>query len=388
MSNNLPGNSATSDSAPEKSSQDDLLKYKIGISQIPGVGSILAKKLIAYTGSLEAVFKESKRNLLRIPGIGDFLADAIINHQKLEKVNAEIEFIQKYDIHYSFYLDDEYPSRLKQCNDAPVILYYKGTIDFNKEKVVSVVGTRSATDYGKEFCAKLVDDLSARHKDLIVVSGLAYGIDVCAHRAAIRNNVPTIAVLGHGLATLYPSAHKNTAREIVNNGALLSDFTSDVEPDRNNFVKRNRIIAGMADAVVVVESGKEGGALITADLANSYNRDVFAFPGRVNDEWSKGCNKLIKTNKAAMIESVEDLEYIMGWDATSRTQPKQMSLFNDLTAEEQILVNLLKEENNLMIDVICIRTDLPVSKVSPLLLKLEFMGLIKSLPGKVYRLIS
>jgi DNA processing protein len=187
---------------------------------------------------------------------------------------------------------------------------------------------------------------------------------------------------------LYPSAHKNTAREIVNNGALLSDFTSDVEPDRNNFVKRNRIIAGMADAVVVVESGKEGGALITADLANSYNRDVFAFPGRVNDEWSKGCNKLIKTNKAALIESVEDLEYIMGWDATSRTQPKQMSLFQDLTAEEQILVNLLKEENNLMIDVICLRTDLPVSKVSPLLLKLEFMGLIKSLPGKVYRLIS
>jgi DNA processing protein len=369
-------------------SPDDLLKYKVGISQIPGVGSILAKKLIAYTGSIEAVFKEKKKNLLKIPGIGSTLAEVIVNSQNLEKAEAEIEFIKKYEIRYHFYLDDDYPARLKHCSDAPIMLFCKGNVDFNKQKVVSIVGTRNATEYGKEFCAKFVSEMGARHKDLIIVSGLAYGIDISAHRAALKNNIPTIAVLAHGLATLYPSAHRNTAKEIVNSGALVTDFTSDITPERNNFVKRNRIIAGLADATIVVESGPEGGALITADLANSYNRDVFAYPGRATDEWSRGCNKLIKTNKAAMLESVEDLEYIMGWDATARNQPKQMSLFHELAEEEKIVVNLLSEENNLMIDILCLRADLPVSKISPLLLKLEFMGLIKSLPGKVYRLIN
>jgi len=381
-------NSATSGNNAITSVADDLLKYKIGISQIPGVGSVLAKKLIAYTGSIEAVFKEKKKNLLKIPGIGTTLADLIVNHQNLERAEAEIEFINRYEIRYYFYLDEEYPVRLKQCPDAPIMLFSKGDIDFNKEKVISIVGTRNATDYGKEFCVKLINDLSQRHKNLIVVSGLAYGIDICAHRAALKYNVPTIAVLAHGLSTLYPAVHRNSARDIVNNGALVTDFTSEVKPERNNFVKRNRIIAGLADATIVVESASEGGALITADLANSYNRDVFAYPGRVNDEWSKGCNKLIKTNKAAMIESFEDLEYIMGWDSTSKNESRQLALFQNLLPDEQQVVDLLKEENNLMIDIMCLRVDMPVSKLSPLLLKLEFMGLIKSLPGKVYRLIN
>lgn len=389
MSTSLPGNSAASDNPQAIAITDELLKYKIGISQIPGVGSILAKKLIAYTGSIEAVFKEKKKNLLKIPGIGTTLADMIINHQNLEKAEAEIEFISRYDIRYYFYLDNDYPVRLKQCPDAPIILFSKGIVDFNSEKIVSIVGTRNATDYGREFCQTLVSELAARHKNVVIVSGLAYGIDISAHRAAIKNNLPTVAVLAHGLSTLYPAVHRNTAREIVNNGALVSDFTSDVKPERNNFVKRNRIIAGLADATIVVESAGEGGALITADLANSYNRDVFAYPGKVTDEWSKGCNKLIKTNKAAMIESVEDLEYIMGWNtsATSST-PRQMSLFLNLSAEEQVVVDLLKEENNLMIDVLSLRSDMPVSKLSSLLLNLEFMGLIKSMPGKVYRLVN
>lgn len=388
MSTNLPKNSVTSGNTSDSPIKDELLKYKIGISQIPGVGSILAKKIIAYTGSIDAVFKEKKKNLLKIPGIGNILAEEIIKNQNLEKAECEIEFIERYNVRYHFYLDDAYPARLKQCDDAPIMLYYKGDIDFNKEKVVSIVGTRNATDYGKEVCSALVAELAQRHQELIVVSGLAYGIDICAHRAALKNNVPTIAVLAHGLSTLYPAVHRNSARDIVNNGALVTDFTSDIKPERNNFIKRNRIIAGLADATIVVESGSEGGALITADLANSYNRDVFAFPGKVNDEWSKGCNKLIKTNKAAMIESVEDLEYLMGWDTSVKKAPQQMSLFHDLLPEEQILVNLLKEENNLMIDILSLRADMPVSKISPILLKLEFTGLIKSLPGKIYRLIN
>lgn len=388
MSTSLPGNSATYDSSQAPAINDDLLKYKIGISQIPGIGSVLAKKLIAYTGSIEAVFHEKKKNLLKIPGIGTTLAEVIVKNQNLEKAEAEIEFIRKYEIRYHFYLDNDYPVRLKQCPDAPIILFCKGEVDFNKEKVISIVGTRNATEYGKEFCSRLVSDMASRHKNMVIVSGLAYGIDISAHRAALKNNIPTVAVLAHGLSTLYPAAHRNSAKEIVNNGALVTDFTSDIMPERNNFVKRNRIIAGLADATIVVESGNEGGALITADLANSYNRDVFAYPGKTTDEWSKGCNKLIKTNKAAMLETVEDLEYLMGWDVTSGNEPRQMSLFQDLTGEEQVIVDLLKEENNLMIDILCLRADLPVSKISPLLLKLEFMGLIKSLPGKVYRLIN
>ena len=388
MSISLPGNSVPSDKTKTIAISDDLLKYKIGISQIPGVGSILAKKLIAYTGNIEAVFQEKKKNLLKIPGIGNTLAEVIVSNQNLEKAEAEIEFINRYEIRYHFYLDNDYPARLKQCSDAPIMLFCKGDVNFNKEKVISIVGTRNATNYGKEFCTKLVSDLASRHRDLIVVSGLAYGIDISAHRAALKNSVPTVAVLAHGLSTLYPAAHRNSARDIVNNGALVTDFTSEIKPERNNFVKRNRIIAGLSDATIVVESGIEGGALITADLANSYNRDVFAYPGRVDDEWSKGCNKLIKTNKAAMIETVEDLEYVMGWDSAAKAVPRQMSLFQNLTAEEQVVVDILKEENNMMIDILCLRTDMPVSKISPLLLKLEFMGLIKSLPGKVYRLIN
>lgn len=387
MSTNLPENSISPDNQQSQVVPDELLKYKIGISQIPGIGSIIAKKLIAYTGSVEAVFKEKKKSLLKVPGIGETLAQVIVKHQNLEKAEAEIEFIRKFDIKYFFYLDEAYPSRLRQCTDAPIILFYKGNLDFNRDKVISIVGTRNATDYGKEMTSKLVEELANRHKGTIVVSGLAYGIDICAHRAALKNHIPTVAVLAHGLSTLYPAVHRNTAKEIVSNGALVTDFTSDMQPERNNFIKRNRIIAGLADATIVVESGAEGGALITADLANSYNRDVFAVPGRVSDPWSKGCNKLIKTNKAAIIESVEDLEYFMGWDS-EKAEPRQMTLFQNLTDEEQVIVNLLKDENNLMIDIMCLRADMPVNQLSSILLKLEFMGLIKSLPGKVYRLVN
>jgi DNA processing protein len=367
---------------------DDQLKYKIGVSLIPGIGSISAKKLIAYTGSVEGVFKEKKKNLLKIPGIGESLADCVVSQNVLSQAEKEMEFIRKYEISYHFYLDENYPARLKNCEDGPIILYYKGKINFNQARVLSIVGTRNATEYGKECCNKLTDDLKARNHQILIVSGLAYGIDICAHRAALRNGFETAAVLGHGLSTLYPSVHKATAKEISKQGALVSDFVSDTLPDRNTFVKRNRIIAGLADATLVVESGKKGGALITADLANSYNRDVLAFPGRINDAYSKGCNWLIRTNKAAMIESVEDLEYLLGWDPPGMIKDAvQTELFVDISPEEKLILEVLRETGELSIDTICIRVDMPMSKVSAMLLNLEFSGLVRSLPGKIYRLV-
>lgn len=365
---------------------DPLLKYKIGISLIPGIGNINAKKLIAYTGSVEAVFLEKKAALLKIPGIGERLAEQIRNQQIIGQAEKEIAFIDKYNIGYSFYLDDDYPVRLKNCEDSPIVFFYKGQTDFNKAKVISVVGTRNVTDYGKDCCSELIRGLKQREHDVTIVSGLAYGVDIHAHRAALKNGLHTIAVLAHGLNTLYPSAHKATAKEICEHGALLTDFTSSILPERNTFVKRNRIIAGLSDATIVVESGIKGGALITADFANSYNRDVFAFPGRCSDGYSRGCNWLIKSNKAALVESPEDIEYLMGWENNQKHVPQQAELFVELTDEEQMIADVLRESSELPVDIIAIRVDMPVSKVSAALLNLEFSGLITSLPGKIYRL--
>ena len=366
---------------------DDLLKYKIGVSLIPGIGSINAKKLIAYAGGVEAIFHEKKRTLLKVPGIGEHLADQIVHQQVLEKAEKEIEFIARYDIGYHFYLDDTYPARLKNCEDSPVMLFYKGDVDFNQAKVISIVGTRNATEYGKEMCNNLLDEIKSHHHEVIVVSGLAYGIDICAHRAALRNGFETIAVLGHGLANLYPAVHKSTAKEISKQGALVTDFISDTLIDRNNFIKRNRIIAGLADATIVVESAIKGGALITADIAGSYNRDVMAFPGRTSDPYSTGCNWLIRTNKASLIEGVNDLEYLLGWESPHKAAvPKQTELFVELSEEEKMIVALLRESGEFPLDLISMRLNMPVSRVSAMLLNLEFAGMVRSLPGKIYRL--
>ncbi len=367
--------------------ENNSLKYKIGISLIPGIGCITAKKIIAYIGSVEGVFKEKERTLLKIPGIGKNLSREIVNQNILDKAEQEVEFISKYNINTLFYLDKEYPERLKHCEDAPVMLFIKGKADLKQSKIISIVGTRSATKLGKEICNNLVKDLADRGHNVIIVSGLAYGIDVCAHKAALKNNLKTLAVLGHGLDTIYPSLHKSIARDIANQGALITEFLSKSNPDRENFIKRNRIIAGLSDATIVVESGIKGGALITADIANSYNRDVFAFPGRINDKFSAGCNRLIKINKAALIESVNDIEYILGWDVSAKiSAPKQRKIFVELTEEEKIIIDFLKEKGEIDIDLISLETKLPVSKVSSILLNLEFSGLIKSLPGKVYAL--
>ena len=362
----------------------DELKYKIGIGLIPGVGDILAKKLISYCGGVEAVFKEKKAALTKIPNVGETLAASITGQDILKKADKEVDYIFKHHIRYSFYLDDDYPVRLKNCPDSPVIFFYKGDVDFKHPKIVSIVGTRRATQYGKDLCNRLVDELCKYNHHPVVVSGLAFGIDICAHRAALRNGLPTIAVLGHGLAQLYPAAHAATAREIAGQGALLTEFLSDSGIDRNNFVRRNRLIAGLSDLTIVVESYIRGGALITADIANSYNRDVFACPGRLSDDSSAGCNWLIKTNKASLLQSVADIEYLMGWDKQQKA-PVQRELFPEISPEEEAIMKILRETGECPIDSLGVALQMPVSKASTLLLNLELSGLVRSLPGKVYQ---
>ena len=354
---------------------------------IPKVGSINAKKLIAYCGGVEAVFKQTKKALLKIPGIGESVASEVINNKVIDKAEREIEFITKYSIKPYFFLDPEYPERLRQCEDGPIMLFVKSKqdVNFNQEKYLSIVGTRKATDYGKEVCNNLIEGLALKGYKPVIVSGLAYGIDISAHRAALKNNLQTVAVLGHGLDTIYPSLHRNTAKEIIEFGALVTDFTTGTKFDRNNFIKRNRIIAGLCDATIVVESGDQGGALITADLANSYNREVLAVPGNVGAKYSQGCNQLIKTNKAALIESADDIEYIMGWEpANSVSAPKQITLFSNLSEDENRIIEILKEVEQESIDLLSIKLKIPVAKISSMLLNLEFAGVVKSKPGKVY----
>lgn len=364
---------------------EDYLKYKIALSLIPNIGDILAKRLVSYCGSAEAVFKEKKSSLEKIPGIGSNYAESVIHHHVFDRAEEEIKFIEKNNITPLFYLDSGYPKRLTHCEDSPVMLYFKGNVNFNAEKIISIVGTREATEYGKTVCEKLISDLSAHQ--MVIVSGLAYGIDICAHRSSLEHNIPTVCVLAHGLDRIYPSVHKATAEKMLSNGGWLTDFTSKTIPGRENFPRRNRIVAGISDATIVIESKKEGGSLITADIANGYNRDVFAFPGRIDDVCSEGCNNFIKQNKAALIQSAADVVYILGWEKKINAKaPVQKKLFIDLSTEEELLVNVLKEKEPITIDDLCFASKMPMSKVSALLLTLEFTGIIKSLPGKMYRL--
>ncbi len=362
------------------------LKYLIALDMIPKVGSITAKKLIAYCGSAEAVFKEAKSSLQKIRGINDIIAQAVVDQQVLQQADKEQEYISKNNITALIYTDDAYPIRLKNCDDCPTVLFVKGSVDLNATKIVSIVGTRNATPYGLECCEQLVEQLSIRGHNPIIVSGLAYGIDVCAHKAALKYGLSTVGVLGTGLNMIYPSQHRSVANQMLEQGALVSDFTSQAVLDRNNFLKRNRIIAGLADATIVVESGEKGGALVTADIAMSYNRDVLAFPGRVGDISSKGCNNLIKRNKAALIETVEDLEYALGWDEVKNTTPKQLPLFTSLEGREGLIVSILEKNEKETIDSLCRQTEIPISELAALLLNMEFSGYVRSLPGKAYTL--
>jgi DNA processing protein len=375
------------ESRMEIASTNDPLRYKIGIGLIPKIGPVLTRRLIAYCGSAEGVFREKQGHLAKIPGIGEKLIEHIAKNKNLETADKEIEFIRHNRISALFYLDDDFPERLRNCEDAPVILYIKGKTDFNRQKVISIVGTRNPTDYGRSMTRELIGQIAAAFPETLIVSGLAYGIDICAHKASLKNNLDTVGVLGHGLSLLYPSSHQETAKQMVEKGALVTEFRHDEKPESPNFVKRNRIIAGLADATIVMESGEQGGALITADIANSYNRDVFAFPGRVNDKYSLGCNRLIKTNRAALIESLGDLEYLLGWQKSNKGEAVQKELFVELTTEEKLLTDLLRNNANATMDHLALRSNLQISRVSGLLLNLEFKGIVKCLPGKVYQLV-
>lgn len=362
------------------------LAYKIAISLIPGIGAVTARNLIAYVGSVEGVFQEKEKNLIKIPGVGEVNAQKVVRQNVLERAKREVDYIQKNRIQTFFYLDENYPFRLKNCTDAPIILYYKGNAKLNEKRIISVVGTRNATNYGKEICDELIRNFSEKGYPVSVVSGLAYGIDIQAHKACLKYNVPTIGVFAHGLDTVYPALHSAIASKMLENGGLVTDFISETKIERPNFLRRNRIIAGLADATIIVESAEKGGALVTADIANSYNRDVFAFPGRSTDLYSRGCNKIIKLNEATLVESAADIEKAMNWDVKlSSPRFVQTSLFVEVTPEEQKLVDLLKESDR-FVDEITMETQMPMSKVSALLLGLEFKGMITSLPGKMYRL--
>lgn len=365
---------------------DTTLHFKLALSMIPGVGGVLARNLVAYVGSVEGIFNEPVAKLVKIPGIGEVNARRIREKEVLLRAEKELQFIEKHQVTVYFYLDENYPRRLRSCPDAPVLFFSSGNVRLDAEKVISVVGTRNATEYGRQLCDELIRDLSARGHDLLVISGLAYGIDIQAHKSALKYQVPTAAVLGHGLDRLYPAAHAKVAQNMLETGGLVTDFPSQTKIDPSNFLRRNRIIAGLADAVVVAESGEKGGALVTADIAASYDRDVFVFPGRVGDLYSKGCNRLIKNNLAALIESAADLEYFMRWEMTTPGQPVQQQLFVELSTEEQQIGKVLRNNGKMFIDLICQETGLPMGKVSALLLELEFRGVVDALPGKMYRL--
>lgn len=366
------------------------LIYQIGLTSIDGIGDVLAKNLLAYCGSAKTVFETKKSNLLKIPGIGEYAANIVVNSKDvLIQAEKEAKFVEENNIETLFVTNDNYPQRLKFCNDSPILLYYKGTANLNAEKIVAVVGTRQPSNYGKELTEKFISELKG--SGILVVSGLAYGVDVLAHKKSLENGLDTVGVLAHGLDRIYPQIHDSVAKKMIKRGGLLTDFKSGTNPDAVNFPKRNRVVAGMCDALVVIESKREGGSLITATIANSYNKDVFAFPGRINDPYSEGCNGFIKSNKAALMESAADLFYIMGWDiaeSDKKSTTKQIPLLINLGEEEQKIVNAFSEKKSLHMDEISYVCNFPISKVAALLLQLEFSNIIKSHPGKMYSLLS
>lgn len=365
--------------------QTDL--FKIGLSLMSNVGPITCRKLVSYIGSPEGVFLEKKQLLKKVPGIGEALINKIDREAALKRAHDELEYINKEGHNWLFYLDSHYPERLKECEDAPVVLFYKGKNVFNASKIISIVGTRKSTDAGHANCEKFVNELSEMIPGVVIVSGFAYGVDICAHKASLNAGNNTVAVLGNGIDVVYPSIHGKYVANVEQNGAFVSEFACLKKPDPGNFVSRNRIIAGLSDATLIVESGIKGGALITAEMANSYNRDVFAFPGRIGDSNSAGCNNLIKQNKAALIESAGDMVKFLSWDIELKRKPIQHSLFVELDDVEQQLLDVLKKNSVIELDRLAREVNLPVSKVSATLLNMEFKGVVKALPGKSFKAV-
>lgn len=363
--------------------------YGIALSLMKGVGDSNAKTLISYAGSAEKLFTLPPVKLQKIHGIGKKLSESFKDtFDVLKRAEKELKFLERNKIDVHFYYDKRYPKRLLNCPDAPLYIFSKGNYDFNKERIVNIVGTRHATEYGKEITEQLVSDLSSFNVSL--VSGLAFGIDICAHKSALKYGMQNIAVLAHGLDRIYPAQHKSIADKLQENGALVSDFLSETVPDKQNFPSRNRIVAGMTDATVVIESAESGGALITAEIANSYNRDVFAFPGKISDKYSQGCLRLIKNHKANLVTGSADIIECMNWDLSKDAgtkQPVQQSLFTELNEQEKMIFDFLLQTEKSPIDTIFLKIQLPQSTISGVLLQLEMKGVIAALPGKVFKLI-
>lgn len=362
---------------------NDLL-YQIALTLVPNIGSIQAKILIDHFGNAESVFKASEKKLNTVENIGEVKAASIKAFSNFEKAEEEIKFIEKYKIQPIFIKDEKYPKRLLNCYDAPIILYYRGNADLNHEKIISIIGTRSNTDYGKQITEKLIADLA--EENVMIISGLAFGIDAIAHKAALQNNLPTIGVLAHGLDTIYPHQHKSMAKDMLQCGGLLTEFMQETKPDKHNFPKRNRIVAGMADATIVVETAVKGGSMITAELAHNYNRDVFAFPGKITDSKSAGSNYLIKHKHATLLTDAAQLLEKMGWKKGKAKAKVQQELFVDLTQDEKIIVGILKNKESVHVDELFIKSGLSSSAIAASMLNLELQNIILSLPGKMYKL--
>jgi DNA processing protein len=361
------------------------LLHRVALTFVKNIGPTLAKSLVSHFGGAEQIFSATRVKLLKVPGIGEKTVSQLDFNAALKKAEHELKFIEKNAIEVIFYTDNKYPKRLKNCGDSPVLLYARGNADFNTQHVVSIVGTRNATDYGKQLCRQIVEEL--QQHNVLVVSGLALGIDVAVHKECLKLNVPTVGVVGHGLDRMYPAQNRATAEKMVENGGLLSEYPSGTVPDRENFPQRNRIVAGIADATIVIEASVKGGALITAEIANSYNRDVFAFPGRIGDEFSEGCNFLIRNNKAQLLTCAADLAFSLGWEQGGNSKPviEQYILPLDLSSDENLILSLIKENNGpLAIDDLSIKSSMPTSKLAMNLLNMEMQGYIRSLPGKIY----
>lgn len=362
--------------------------YLIGLTQLKGIGDVLSRHLLQYFGSAEEVFKAKRSLLEKVPGIGSYTAEQVdgAKADALNRAEKELSFIDKNKIRFYAFTDNDYPKRLKECQDAPAVFYYRGLADLNAAKIISIVGTRRITDYGRKQTEVLIKDMAEMFPGLVIVSGLAYGVDICAHRNALKYNLPTVGVLAHGLDRIYPAVHRNTAAEMLGNGGLLTDFMSGTNPDRENFLRRNRLIAGLADATIVIESAEKGGSLVTADIAFSYGRDVYAFPGRVTDEYSSGCNRLIQMNKAGLISSAKDLVMSLCWDADAKMISSQQASLPFADKPDHPVIRLLKEKGEFHVNQLATEMNLPIHKLTPTLFELELEGHIRALPGGIYKL--
>ncbi|HZZ74411.1 MAG TPA: DNA-processing protein DprA [Puia sp.] len=360
------------------------LPYLISLTQVPQVGSIHARTLLQHFGSAEQIFKSSVHDLENIEGIGRIRAQSIRSFRDFSVAEKEIAFMQRYGIRALSTTDADYPQRILNTPDAPILLFYKGNADLNKTKTVSIVGTRRNSEYGKQITEKIIHVLA--DYDVLIISGLAFGIDAIAHKTALKQELSTIAVLAHGLASLYPPEHGQLSKLMMKQGGLITEYISHIKAEKHHFPIRNRIVAGISDCTIVTETAVKGGSMITADLANGYNREVFAVPGRISDFKSAGCNWLIRNNQAILLENVHDLVKMMGWEDKSKTEKKQGELFIVLTEPEQRIIDLLKERDQMHIDVINATTGFPNSLNAGALLELEMKDLVCSMPGRIYKL--